>query len=365
MATQVEMGKRRSPQTAVAIGVCLIVAGLVGLPIGMFFKSSLRPHATAVKLDLPPAAPSTPNTMSVAAAGASKPQQGGSSVVIASPSQETHVPTTAGRVLAGVAQLALAIPESSHASTLPQTAETADSRILKEHFTRLKAGRAQFSRLAGYTATMAKQERVGSDLLEEITYGVKVRQQPFSVYLKWQTGAEAGKEVLYVDGTNENQLLVHLGGIKGRILPALKIDPFGSLALAHSRYPITKLGILALADTLIDRRELEMRENVTVHVEQRPDADVEGRRCAVYIFEDTDPAQSPVYRKSVQYIDQQWNVPLRVANYTWPEPGKHLDGPALDEATLIEYYMYSEVAIDAHLTDADFDRANEEYRFHR
>ncbi len=212
---------------------------------------------------------------------------------------------------------------------------------------------------------MAKQERVGSDLLEEITYSIKVRQQPFSVYMKWQTGAEVGKEVLYVDGTNENQLLVRLGGIKGRILPALKIDPFGSLALAHSRYPITKLGIVALADTLIERRELEMRENITVHVEQRPDTDVEGRRCAVYIFEDADPAQSPVYRKSVQYIDQEWNVPLRVANYTWPEPGKHLEGAALDEATLIEYYMYSEVVIDAHLTDTDFDRANEEYHFHR
>jgi hypothetical protein len=27
--------------------------------------------------------------------------------------------------------------------------------------------------------------------------------------------------------------------------------------------------------------------------------------------------------------------------------------------------MYSEVVIDAHLTDVDFDRANEEYHFHR
>ena len=90
-----------------------------------------------------------------------------------------------------------------------------ESQILKEHFARLKSGRERFSRLPGYTATLAKQERIGSDLLEEITFGIKVRHQPFSVYMKWQSGDEVGKEVLYVDGTNEDQLLVRLGGIEG------------------------------------------------------------------------------------------------------------------------------------------------------
>jgi Protein of unknown function (DUF1571) len=360
MAMQVEIGERRSPRTVRAVALCLVLA----VPVGLFFLWPARPQATAVKLDLPQAAPSKSGAALVAAdttvAKANAPAPSHSPIA-----KEAHVPTTAGRVIAGVTQLALAIPETAPASTLSQPTETAESRIFKEHLARLKAGRDQFSRRPGYTATMAKQERVGSTLLEEVTYGIKVRHQPFSVYMKWQSGNETGKEVLYVDGTNENQLLVRLGGLKGRILPAFKVDPLGSLALAHSRYPITKLGILALTDTLIERRELEIRENVTVHVERLPDADCEGRRCAVYVFEDAEPGQSPLYRKSVQYIDREWNVPLRVANYTWPEPGKHVDGPALDEATLIEYYMYSEVAIDAHLTDADFDRANEEYHFHR
>jgi hypothetical protein len=364
MATQVEMGKRRSAQTVAAVTLCVIgVAGLAGLPVGLFFVSSTRTQATAVKLDLPPAASSEP--VAAPAALPSKTPEAASTPANAAAAKDAGAPSTAGRVLASVTQLALAIPETSRTSTFPQPVDTAESRILKEHFARLKAGREQFGRLPGYTATLAKQERVDSTLLDEVTYGIKVRHQPFSVYMKWQTGSDIGKEVLYVDGTNDNQLLCRLGGIKGRILPALKVDPFGSLALAHSRYPITKLGILALTDTLIERRELEMRENITVHVEQRPDADVEGRRCAVYVFEDADSAQSPVYRKSVQYIDREWNVPLRVANYTWPEPGTHPAGSALDEATLIEYYMYSEVVTDAHLTDADFDRANEEYHFHR
>jgi Protein of unknown function (DUF1571) len=364
MATRIGTDKRRSSQTAAAVALCVFgVAGLGGLPVGMYFASA-RPQATAVKLDLPAADPSQPE-LAPAAKIPTKTTHATSSAAAAAEDKGARVPTTAGRVLAGVTQLALAIPETPRAATPPQPADTAESRVLKEHFARLKAGRDQFSRLPGYTATMAKQERVDSTLLEEVTFGIKVRQQPFSVYMKGQSGSELGKEILYADGMNDNQLLVRLGGIKGRILPALKVDPFGSMALAHSRYPITKLGILALADTLIERREIEMREKITVHVEQRPDADVEGRRCAVYVFEDADPTQSPVYRKSVQYIDREWNVPLRVANYTWPEPGTHPNGPALDEATLIEYYMYSEVVTDAHLTDADFDRANDEYHFHR
>ena len=147
----------------------------------------------------------------------------------------------------------------------------------KDHFARLKAGRERFSHIPGYTATLVKQERIGDWLSDEASFGVKVRHQPFSVFMKWQSGDDTGKEVLYVDGVDDGQLLVRLGGLKGRILPALKIDPFGSLALQHSRYPITKLGILALTDTLIERRELEMHDGIVPRVEQKPDADCDGR----------------------------------------------------------------------------------------
>ena len=194
----------------------------------------------------------------------------------------------AGRALAGVTQLALAIPEASAASSKRQ-AEDANSQLLREHFARLQSGRQQFARLAGYTATMVKQEKIDGALSEEVTFALEVRHQPFSVYVKWESGDELGKELLYVDGQNDNQLLVRLGGLKGRILPALKIDPFGGNAMRQSRYPITKLGILALPDTLIERRELEMREKIVPHFEQKADAAVDGRPCSVYVSECTDP----------------------------------------------------------------------------
>jgi|HubBroStandDraft_6_1064221.scaffolds.fasta_scaffold43686_2 hypothetical protein len=372
MTTRVGTVKRRSWRAASVIALSLVgLAILTRPPFGLRILTSSHTRPSAVNFAIPTAqyVPSTkPEAAPIVGGAALDARAAAPKTPNAEKSTAASVelaPLTARRVLTGVTQLALAIPESSTASSVQPPAESAESRILREHFARLKTGREQFSHRPGYTATMVKQERVGLSLLDEGTFGIKVRHQPFSVYMRWQSGDETGKEVLYVGGTTEDQLLVHLGGLKGRILPAIKIDPFGSLALQHSRYPITKLGIVALADSLIERRELEMRENVTVHVEQRQDADCEGRPCSVYVFEDADQSQSPIYRKSVQYIDRQWNVPLRVANYTWPEPGQHLQGAALDEATLIEYYMYSEIVTDAHLTDADFDRANDEYHFHR
>ena len=82
-----------------------------------------------------------------------------------------------------------------------------------------------------------------------------------------------------------------------------------------------------------------------------------------FVFRVRGPVSLPLYRKSIQCIDREWNVAIEVENYTWPD--RPLSVAALDEATRIEYYKYSEIVADAQLTDKDFDLANAEYRFHR
>jgi hypothetical protein len=251
------------------------------------------------------------------------------------------------------------------ALTSNMTHDDDNLRLLKQHDELLKSGRDRFSKIPGYTATLYKRERIGSSISDGKSLLLKVRHEPFSVYVKWLDGGDAGKEVLYVDGTNDGQLLVRLGGFKGRLLPAFKIDPYGSRALSESRYPITHVGILALADSLLAHRELEIQHGAVPRVHCEPDTICQGRHCRFYVIEFSDAQQSPDYRKSIQYMDREWNVPLQVENYGWPEAGQQLAGAALDEATLIEYYMYSAVAADVQLTDGDFDRANAEYHFRR
>ncbi len=229
----------------------------------------------------------------------------------------------------------------------------------------LKSGRERFAQIPAYRATLCKRERVGDDLTQPTTLDVKVRHQPFAVYLKWLEGKGVGKEVLYVDGENDGNMLVRLGGVKGRLIPAFKLDPAGALAMNESRYPITKVGILGLTESLITHREQELQNQVYARAHQGADADCDGRRCAVYVFEFDDRERSTDYRKSVQYLDRTWNVPLLVENYGWSDPGEHLAGAALDEATLIEYYKYSNVVTEGTLNGDDFSPSNPEYRFRR
>ena len=53
-------------------------------------------------------------------------------------------------------------------------------------------------------------------------------------------------------------------------------------------------------------------------------------------------------------------------NYGWPDAKQTgADDKALDEATLIEHYAYSELQFNQQLASKDFDRGNKAYRFRR
>uniref|UniRef100_A0A7C2JX07 DUF1571 domain-containing protein n=1 Tax=Schlesneria paludicola TaxID=360056 RepID=A0A7C2JX07_9PLAN len=238
-------------------------------------------------------------------------------------------------------------------------AETAE-RTLKSKIARLEKGRDFLQKVPDYTAQFTKQELVDGELLEEQTIYLKCRHQPFSVYLRWLTG-DTGREVLYVDGQNEGNMVVHAGGWKAR-LPALTISPDSSLAMAESRYPVTKAGILELIHMSLSVHAEDLAKKTFSNCERLADQEFEGRMCSTFMIEYKDATVSPTYRKSVVLIDNEWHVPLYVRNFGWPGPAQTIDGD-LDEATLIEYYTFTDVQFGGRLAAVDFDRTNEEYRF--
>jgi uncharacterized protein DUF1571 len=264
----------------------------------------------------------------------------------------------------GATRIAGRAADTSHTTPGARDVDEQNLELLQRVGNLLKSGRERFGQIRSYSATFTKRERIGTYVTDLTTMEIKVRHQPFAVYLKWLEGPGAGREVLYPDGANDGSMLVRMGGLKGRLIPAFKIDAGGALAMNEARYPIAKAGILGLGESLIAHREQELQNQVYARARQEANADVDGRRCAVYVFEFDDQDRAPDYRKSIQYLDREWNVPLHVENYGWPEPGQHLVGAALDEATLIEYYKYSNIVTNS-LTDDDFSPSNAEYRFRR
>lgn len=248
----------------------------------------------------------------------------------------------------------------------PGSPEVLEGRLaLMMNLLLLEKGYRELAKVPSYTATFFKQERFGDDLGEGQVIQVKLRHEPFSVYLHWLVG-DKGREVLYVEGENDGDMIAHPGGWKGRMLPAIRLDPKGAIALRESRHPVTNIGLLELARHGIEicKHNLSYESGVACRLIDKQTFD--NRPCYLVMIEHESPQTSPDYRKLVVFIDEKLSVPVAVRNYGWPQQGQsHLKGQQLDEATLVENYSYSSLRIEPQLAEADFDENNRSYKFRR
>jgi hypothetical protein len=229
----------------------------------------------------------------------------------------------------------------------------------------LEQGRRRLADCADYTCTLFKQERISGELTDGQSIELKLRHRPFSVYMKWESG-DKGREALYVEGADDNRITVHPGGWKARIVPAIKIDPEGSLAMSEARHPVTMVGLIKLCDEITGRRKNELARRLPIRCRLLENEMVNDRPCYGFVSTYLDRKCSEDYRKSIHYVDKEWLLPICVKNYAWPEARQTFaDDNALDEATLVEHYAYSELQFNQQLAAKDFDRANEAYGFRR
>lgn len=217
-----------------------------------------------------------------------------------------------------------------------------------------------------YTATLVKREMVDAVVGEQEYMYIKVRNRrvedgrlvvPFSVYLTFLKPATVkGREVIYVEQKNENKLVAHEGGFKGRFLPTVWLKPDGPFAMRGQKYPLTDIGIENLVVKLIERGEQDRQHN-DVKVEFRKNAMINGRSCTV--LQVTHPEYRPEFEFSLGqiFIDDEMNIPVRYVAYNWPKtPGQ--------KPEILEEYTYFNIKINVGLTDADFDPNNPNYAFY-
>jgi len=215
-----------------------------------------------------------------------------------------------------------------------------------------------------YTATIVKRERVNGKLGEIQYMFAKIRNRkenadgsiktPFSVYLKFlEPQSVKGREVIWVEGRNGNKLIAHEGGLLN--LGSVYLNPDGFLAMIGNRYPISKIGMENLVAELIAKGEAQ-RAFGECEVKFYKGAKVDGRVCRmIEVVHPTPRPHFDFYRARI-FIDDELNVPIRYAAWSWPEKP---DG----EPVLLEEYTYRNVELNVGLTDEDFDPEHEDYRF--
>ncbi|HWL10719.1 MAG TPA: DUF1571 domain-containing protein, partial [Planctomicrobium sp.] len=222
----------------------------------------------------------------------------------------------------------------------------------------LERGCNQFSQVPDYTASMFRQERIGGALSEGQSIELKVRHEPFSVYMKWLSG-DRGRQLIYVADQNNGNILVQPGGIKGRLTGLLSLEPTGSMAMAESRHPVTQAGLLQLGHTVMKYQQGDLDRGTGFSCELRDHQEFEGRPCYLYFITYDSPEIHDVYRKSLIYVDKELLLPICVKNYTW---AKDATPETLDDETLIEFYAYTDLKIQQQLNATAFDQNNSDYK---
>lgn len=222
--------------------------------------------------------------------------------------------------------------------------------------------------IADYSAIVIKRERVNGSLGDHEFMFTKVRNRkhengsvkvPFSVYMNFLKPASVkGREVLYVEGANAGNITAHEGGMKGRFLPTMNLDPHGMIAMQGQRYPITDFGFENLVVKLIEKGERD-RKHGECNVEFLTGATVGNRKCTT--IQVTHPVPRPYFDFHVAqiFIDDELNIPIRYAAYSWPE-GQIVK---VGENELLEEYTYREIKLNQNFTNVDFDAKNTSYNF--
>ena len=139
-------------------------------------------------------------------------------------------------------------------------------------------GQRDLERLADYSATMVKRERINGKLGEHEFMFVKVRHRPFSVYMQFLAPNKLkGQEVIYVEGANDGKLSAHGTGIL-KVFGTQHLDPTSPLAMRGNRYPITELGVSNLIRRLVQIGERDAQYG-ECEVKFYPGATIEDRVC--------------------------------------------------------------------------------------
>lgn len=218
-----------------------------------------------------------------------------------------------------------------------------------------RTGLTQIEQVQDYSATLVKRERIDGQLGEAQHMFIKVRHEPFSVYLNFLGPSSVkGQEVIFIEGRNDGQMWAHGTGYQ-RMLGTLSLDPNGLIAMRGNKYPITEIGLANLLRRLVAIGEREMQYG-ECDVRVYRGAKLNDRLCTCLEFAHPVPRKEFLYNVARIFIDDELNLPIRFESYDWPEkPG--------GKPQLNEEYTYLNLTINNGYTDADFDIANSEYKF--
>lgn len=204
-----------------------------------------------------------------------------------------------------------------------------------------------------YEATFIKRELIGGQLTTQ-KMQMRVRERPFSVYLKF-LDPSPGREIVYVSGQNNNQMLVHEAtGVKS-FAGTIPLDLSSPLAMAENRHPISEIGISNLLKLVLEQWDIESKFQES-NVRYFPNAKLGEIECEVIENSHPVPRKQFKYHITRLFIEKQSRLPIRVENWGFPQQQGQ-------QPPLVEEYTYTNIRVNVGLKEVHFDVRNPEYGF--
>jgi hypothetical protein len=240
------------------------------------------------------------------------------------------------------------LPRVIHAAAAVDTSAPTLQSPLEQYRALLTQAEERLRQATGYTATFVQQVRKGDHLRDADEIRIKVRHEPFSVYMDFE---QKGLQVLYVDGANDGRLLARR--TRGLLQRTLRLEPTSHMAMMTSRQPVTELGLLGLV-LQAERTMDACPPNADIACEIAP-AEVAGEPVRQYTVTFGSPDVQETYSKCLVCFRTGEPLPVCITCYGWSDDGA--------PGVLIEHYHYRDVRFDAELADLDFDPENAAYAF--
>ena len=207
-------------------------------------------------------------------------------------------------------------------------------------------GEAAASALAGYGAHLVKRESIAGELMRA-ELELKVRHQPFAVYLEYITPHE-GRQVLYRSARADGKMLVRQTGLAA-MLGTLPVSPTDPRALQENRHPVTSAGLQNLASRVADEWAKAARNGEPARVQRYPRARFADYTCTAVEVTHSQPGPHARSYRTRLFLDQRTGLPVRLQRFDFPTAGQ--------EPPLLEDYAYTQLDLKTRLSDRDFQPA--------
>ena len=191
-----------------------------------------------------------------------------------------------------------------------------------------------------YTGVVHKQERIRDKLGKSQLIEFKLRQEPFSVFMKWRENPTDVDKLLYVTGKNKGKMRVHPRALFG-LIRAVNIKPQSKKALKNNLYPCTDFGLIKLLEKLLASYEESLKTGGVKTIELGVTL-VDDRPCAAFGIV-VGPGRSFGIRQILVEVDAEYLLPVGLV--TFDEDGE-----------LVGRYVFEKLQFNVELSDADFTR---------